>query len=406
MLATLIYRSRLNHALDPSQLATLVQQASERNSELQVTGVLLFDGKQFLQVLEGPLTAVNAVFARISKDSRHVSVVELMRDFAPHRRFLDHGLVLFDLRANKTSSVMRTIIKFGTLKHHLASNDRVYKFIRNFISSPMPVKHVENISVRDWCLNTKVPPFEMANVPLLKNQPCQFAFQPIIEPSRGNISSLEALIRGPDGGSPHDYFSTIPGHKLHEADLASKGWALAMARRLGIGNHKVAINLLPMSLVKIPGAVNILLDHITRNHLDPEQVIVEVTEDEVISNYEEFTSAIRQLRATGIGLAIDDFGSGFAGLSLLAKFQPDKLKIDRTLVTDIHMHGPKQAIVKAIIDCCAEMQITVVAEGVEKVEEWCWLSAAGIERFQGFLFARPVLNGVSSISWPQRVVDF
>lgn len=176
-----------------------------------------------------------------------------------------------------------------------------------------------------------------------------------------------------------------------------------MARRLGIGNHKVAINLLPMSLVKIPGAVNILLDHIKRNQLDPEQVIVEVTEDEMISSYDEFTSAIRQLRAAGIGLAIDDFGSGFAGLSLLAKFQPDKLKIDRSIVTDIHMHGPKQAIVKAIIDCCAEMQITVVAEGVEKVEEWCWLEAAGIERFQGFLFARPILNGVSSINWPQRI---
>ncbi|MFS2056311.1 EAL domain-containing protein, partial [Variovorax sp. CT11-76] len=84
--------------------------------------------------------------------------------------------------------------------------------------------------------------------------------------------------------------------------------------------------------------------------LSPGQIIVEVTEDEVISSYVEFTWAIRQLRAAGIGLAIDDFGSGFAGLSLLAKFQPDKLKIDRTIVTDIHLHGPKQAIVKAILE--------------------------------------------------------
>ncbi|XWJ89850.1 diguanylate phosphodiesterase [Phytobacter ursingii] len=403
MLATLIYRSRLNHALDPSQLAGLVQQASLRNTALQVTGVLLFDGRQFLQVLEGPISAVNAVFERINRDVRHANIVELMRDFAPHRRFLDQGLVLFDLRKTKPSAVLRRVIKFGRLKYHLACNDRVYKFIRNFVSSPLPSKQILTLPADRWQLNTKLPPFDLANIPVLQNQPCQFAFQPIVDPARGNISSLEALIRGPDGGSPQDYFSTIPEHKLHEADLASKGWALAMARRLGIGNHKVAINLLPMSLVKIPGAVNILLDHIKRNQLDPEQVIVEVTEDEVISRYDEFTSAIRQLRAAGIGLAIDDFGSGFAGLSLLAKFQPDKLKIDRSIVTDIHMHGPKQAIVKAIIDCCAEMQITVVAEGVEKVEEWSWLDAAGIERFQGFLFARPILNGVSSINWPQRI---
>lgn len=151
------------------------------------------------------------------------------------------------------------VIKFGRLKYHLARNDRVYKFIRNFVASPLPSKHVLNYPAERWRLNTTLPPFELANVPILHNQPCQFAFQPIVDPARGNISSLEALIRGPDGGSPQDYFSTIPEHKLHEADSASKGWALAMARRLGIGNHKVAINLLPMSLVKIPGAVNILL---------------------------------------------------------------------------------------------------------------------------------------------------
>ncbi len=387
------------------QLIALAQHASRRNTELNVTGVLLFDGKQFMQVLEGPVAAVNAVFERINRDIRHGNVVELMRDFAPQRRFLNHGLVLFDLRDNKPGQVLRSILRFGTLKYHLVRNDRVYKFIRNFLSSSQNRTPEKVITPGRWSLNNKKPPFINISAPPQDNQPCQFAFQPIIEPLRGNISSLEALIRGPNGGSPMEYFATIPLNKLHEADLMSKGWALAMVRQLGIGNHKIAINLLPMSLVKIPGAVDILLDHITRNKLDPGQVIVEVTEDEVISSYDEFTSAIRQLRAAGIGLAIDDFGSGFAGLSLLAKFQPDKLKIDRTIVTDIHKHGPKQAIVKAIIDCCAEMQIAVVAEGVEKIEEWCWLEAAGIERFQGFLFARPVLNGVSAINWPQKIDD-
>lgn len=403
MLATLIYRSRLNGQLDAPQLSQLVERANLRNTELQVTGILLFDGEHFLQVLEGPLASVNTIFARIQKDTRHGNVVELLRDFAPRRRFVDHGMVLFCLQSQAPAVVLRAILRFGTLKYQLASNDRVYKFIRNFISAPNNFGGVRNSAPEQWRFAIKSSPFTPCADPVAVNQPCQFAFQPIIEPQRGNISSLEALIRGPNGGSPQEYFSTIAPGKLHEADLASKGWALAMARRLGIGNHKVALNLLPMSLVKIPGAVDILLDQITRNQLSPGQIIVEVTEDEVISGYEEFTWAIRQLRAAGIGLAIDDFGSGFAGLSLLAKFQPDKLKIDRTLVTDIHLHGPKQAIVKAIIDCCAELQISVVAEGVEKVEEWCWLEAVGIQRFQGFLFARPMLNGVSPINWPQRV---
>ncbi|MGP3591923.1 diguanylate phosphodiesterase [Vagococcus sp. WN89Y] len=404
MLATLIYRSQPTGAFDPSGLAELVGKAWLQNVQLQVTGILLFDGEHFLQVLEGPLASVNTVFARINHDTRHHNVVELLRDFAPHRRFANHGMLLLDLQKQRPAAVLRAILRFGTLKYQLASNDRVYKFIRHFIASSGHTAGVRHTAPDQWRFVVKTPPFLTGAAPDSADQPCQFAFQPIIEPQREKISSLEALIRGPGGGSPQEYFSTIAPEKLHEADLASKGWALAMARRLGIGNHKVAINLLPMSLVKIPGAVDILLDHITRNHLRPGQIIVEVTEDEVISGYEEFTWAIRQLRAAGIGLAIDDFGSGFAGLSLLAKFQPDKLKIDRTLVTDIHLHGPKQAIVKAIIECCAELQIAVVAEGVEKIEEWCWLEAVGIQRFQGFLFARPMLNGVSPVSWPQRVI--
>lgn len=403
MLATLIYRSRLNRALIPSQLTTIVERANHSNATLQVTGILLFDGEYFLQVLEGPLESVNSVFERINNDIRHGNIVELLRDFAPRRRFVDRGMVLFDLRTVQPAAVLRAVLRFGMVRYNQASSDRAYKFIRNFISSANNNGGVRNTSPDEWRFTRKASPFSQETLPMLEGQPCQFAFQPIIEPLRGKISSLEALIRGPDGGSPQDYFASIAPEKLHEADLASKAWALAMARRIGIGNHKIALNLLPMSLVKIPGAVDMLLGHIARNKLSPGQIIVEVTEDEVISSYDEFTWAIRQLRAAGIGLAIDDFGSGFAGLSLLAKFQPDKLKIDRTIVTDIHLHGPKQAIVKAILECCAELQISVVAEGVEKVEEWCWLEAVGVERFQGFLFARPLLNGVPAINWPERI---
>ena len=103
-----------------------------------------------------------------------------------------------------------------------------------------------------------------------------------------------------------------------------------------------------------------------------------------------------------MGLAIDDFGAGYAGLSLLTKIQPDKVKIDREIITDIHQSGPKQAVVRSIINCCRELEIAVVAEGIERIEEWCWLESAGIKRFQGFLFAMPKVNGVGDIRWPVK----
>jgi EAL domain-containing protein (putative c-di-GMP-specific phosphodiesterase class I) len=222
-----------------------------------------------------------------------------------------------------------------------------------------------------------------------------------LSPRKGR-SALEALIRGNDGGSPEHFFSTVDPDNIYEVDLQTKAYAFALAEKLGIGSHKIAVNLL-MSLVNVPNAVEFLVDRDKKHGLQPEQVVIEVTENEMISGFNQFNSAIKQLRGEGIGLAIDDFGSGYAGLSLLTRFQPDKIKIDREIVSNIHLSGPKQAIVRSIISCCSDLEITLVAEGIEKIEEWCWLESAGIRRFQGFLFARPQLNGVGDIHWPHLV---
>ncbi|BAN98118.1 diguanylate phosphodiesterase [Plautia stali symbiont] len=156
-----------------------------------------------------------------------------------------------------------------------------------------------------------------------------------------------------------------------------------------------------MSLVTVPNAVEFLLQEIAANGLVPEQIVVEVTENEIISRAEEFTAEVRKLKAAGISLPLDDFGAGFAGLSLLSKFQPDKIKIDREIISDVHKSGPKQAIVHAIIKCCASLEMVVIAEGVEKAEEWMWLEAVGVSQFQGYLFARPQFNGFPTVAWPE-----
>ena len=88
-------------------------------------------------------------------------------------------------------------------------------------------------------------------------------------------------------------------------------------------------------------------------------------------------------------MTIDHFGAGFAGLQLLAQFQPDRIKINRDLVANVHKSGPRQAIIQAIIKCCSSLEIQFCAVGVEKAEEWMWLESAGISQFQGHLFASP-----------------
>ncbi|ELE9703796.1 diguanylate phosphodiesterase [Enterobacter cloacae] len=402
MLTTLIYRSQLNLSCRSAELRALVERARIRNTNQNITGVLLSNGSDVMQILEGSEESVVKLFHKIRDDQRHCGVVELMRDYGPRRRFNNAGMLLFDLQVQSPKEVLQSVLDYSQLESYLTSDDRVFKFIQSFITG----KHAGNsrapADAAKWTLSREKAPFGEA-VGLIADQICQFALQPIVEPSEGKISSLEALIRSNDGGSPEHFFKTLDQDKIYEVDLQTKKYAFALAEKLGIGSHKIAVNLLPMSLVNVPGAVEFLVDQISLHGLQPEQVVIEVTENEMISGFNKFNSAIKRLRGEGIGLAIDDFGSGYAGLSLLTRFQPDKIKIDREIVSNIHLSGAKQAIVRSIVSCCTDLEITLVAEGIEKLEEWCWLESAGIRRFQGFLFARPQVNGVGDIHWPHLV---
>ncbi|HCI4603320.1 TPA: diguanylate phosphodiesterase [Enterobacter chengduensis] len=402
MLTTLIYRSQLNLSLPPTELRELVERARIRNANLNITGVLLARGSDVLQILEGSEESVLTLFHKIRDDRRHSGVVELMRDYGPRRRFENVGMLLFDLQIQSPKEVLQSVLNYSKLDSYLTSDDWVFKFIQTFITSKRPLLLGGRYDPTTWTLDPETLPFG-APLGLIAGQTCQFALQPIVEPSEGKISSLEALIRGNDGGSPEQFFRTLDSDTLYQVDLQTKAYAFALAEKMGIGSHKIAVNLLPMSLVNVPGAVEFLVDQIKHHGLQPEQVVLEITENEMISGLNQFNSAIKQLRGEGVGMAIDDFGSGYAGLSLLTRFQPDKIKIDREIISDIHLSGPKQAIVRSIISCCSDLEVTLVAEGIEKIEEWCWLESAGIRRFQGFLFARPQLNGVGDIHWPHLV---
>lgn len=366
MLTTLIYRSQLNLSLPPTELRELVERARIRNANLNITGVLLARGSDVLQILEGSEESVLTLFHKIRDDRRHSGVVELMRDYGPRRRFENVGMLLFDLQIQSPKEVLQSVLNYSKLDSYLTSDDRVFKFIQTFITSKRPLLLGGRYDPTTWTLDPETLPFG-APLGLIAGQTCQFALQPIVEPSEGKISSLEALIRGNDGGSPEQFFRTLDSDTLYQVDLQTKAYAFALAEKMGIGSHKIAVNLLPMSLVNVPGAVEFLVDQIKHHGLQPEQVVLEITENEMISGLNQFNSAIKQLRGEGVGMAIDDFGSGYAGLSLLTRFQPDKIKIDREIISDIHLSGPKQAIVRSIISCCSDLEVTLVAEGIEKM---------------------------------------
>ena len=401
MFTVIVYKSRSVKQLISDELTELVEAAAQKNQENAISGVLLYDGDYFLQYLEGPDVAIKLLYQLITLDDRHRNVVKLMDDFSPTRRFGGWSMYCIDVQQMYGQDIYELLAEGATFEstNSLPSHDRVIKLITAFASSRWNDSDLHP-PVQSWQLESRPSPFLPVQLNLLPHAACQFAFQPILSPLTGLISSIEALIRSPSGGSPQSCFEGLSPEALYAFDLESKQHALALASQMQLGAVKLALNLLPMSLIRVPHAVEKLLGYIAQYDFKPQQIIVEITEQESISNFEDFQAAIKELRSAGISVSIDDFGAGFAGLTLLSKFQPEKLKVDRLIVENIHQDGPKQAIVRAMVECAHALGITIVAEGVETMEEWCWLQSAGVDLFQGFLFAKPMLNGVAPIHWP------
>lgn len=406
MLTTIIYRSHICEDVPVKALEEMVAAANRKNRHSDVTGILLFNGTHFFQLLEGPVDNVTAIYQHICRDPRHHNVVELMCDHGPFRRFGNVGMELFDLRQFDTDEVLQQVLDKGTTKYRLTYSDRALQFFRTFVEATEKANYFELPPANSWEFISEETPLSAQSEVVAKGADCSFAFQPIVDPFMQQIVSWEALIRTPEGDSPAAYFQTLPQEALYEADLKSKQVALSMASALGLHTQTLSLNLLPMTLVNVPNAVDFLLTVIEANGFVPEQIVVEFTESEAISRFDEFTHSVRQLKSAGISVTIDHFGAGFAGLQLLAQFQPDRIKINRDLIANVHKSGPRQAIVQAIIKCCASLEIQFCAVGVELAEEWMWLESAGISQFQGHLFASPRLGGIPAVAWPEKKNDF
>ncbi len=392
MLSTLIYRSHICDDVPFADIQAVVDKANHFNRSLNVTGILLFNGTHFFQLLEGPEDGVQSAFRRVCADTRHHNIVELLRDYAPARRFGKLGMELFDLRKYDQSSVLQAVLDRGTSKYQLTWNDRALQFLRTFVSATERENYFEIPDADSWEFISEP---DRAPAPSDTSGHPGVLLQPLVDPLVRELLAVEAT--APDA---EDSTDAAP-QTVFQQELATIRQAFSLSRQLGLGQQTLAINLSPHSLTAVPDATAQLLATIHAAGLLPEQIVVEITENEIATSAVHFRIAIRQLKAAGISLAIDNFGSGYGGLLTLIHLQPDRIKIDRTIISNIHRSGPKQAVVQGLIKCCAALEISVVATGVEQPEEWMWLESAGINIFQGNLFAAARENALASVRWPE-----
>ncbi len=227
------------------------------------------------------------------------------------------------------------------------------------------------------------------------------AFQPIIDITHREIFSYEALVCGKNGETASVLFSQIADEDLIQFDRLARQKALILAKKLHLPCY-LHLNFLARSFTEDKKCVTAMLKVAQEQAIKPDKIIIEITEKDVIYDMVSFSGFVNEVKSLGIKIAIDDFGAGYSGLNMLIDFLPDFIKLNIRFVKNVHKHRSKQALIKAVMQIAVDLGIEVIAEGVETPEELQWLEAHNIKLYQGFLFAKPGVECLPKVVFPNR----
>ena len=230
----------------------------------------------------------------------------------------------------------------------------------------------------------------------LERDEFELHYQPILDAESGEIVAAEALVRWSDGKGglvPPDQFIPVAEETglivpigqwvFRTACAEAQRWREEFGRSIRIGVNVSGHQ------IREPGMLDMVRDAIRETGVDPNQVELELTESTIMQDDELTVHTLRELREMGIGLALDDFGTGYSSLSYLRRFTIDRVKIDRSFVSELPDNADDAALASAIIAMAHGLRLRVVAEGVETPRQALFLRQRGCEELQGYLFGRP-----------------
>lgn len=229
----------------------------------------------------------------------------------------------------------------------------------------------------------------------VSQQQFQLYYQPQVDLNDGSVSGAEALIRWihPERGMiPPDQFIPLAEDTGLIMDIGE--WVLntACVDAIRFAEQQemitIAVNISAKQFYG-PSLAKYIEGILRLTALTPEQLEVEITEGVLLNDMDHAIDILNQLRDLGVGISLDDFGTGFSSLNYLRKLPIDVLKIDRSFICNMFEDQKNQAIVKTIIELGHHMSLKVIAEGIETTEEAEFLRDNGCHIGQGYLFARP-----------------
>jgi EAL domain-containing protein (putative c-di-GMP-specific phosphodiesterase class I) len=264
------------------------------------------------------------------------------------------------------------------------------RLLREFLKA-QPLQEVTCLVKHGWFLG------------VLSQQAIFFHYQPIVDLMTHQVVAYECLARANNAEGKHPWNgqqlvdAAQATHLIYAFDEMARRQCLteiaAFIPRLPLPrNQQFFINVLPNALVRNPRSIEQNLIQMMDLGLKPSQIVFELTEIESVEVTSELLSVLHFIREWGCSLAVDDWGSEVALRNYCLEIQPDIIKLDRAMVNNCSHQPLRQLLLKSLVNAAHDSGITVLAEGIEVVEDLSFCAEIGIDLAQGFLFAQPELH--------------
>ncbi len=233
--------------------------------------------------------------------------------------------------------------------------------------------------------------------------PFSMAFQPIVDVEARRVFAYEALVRGIDGQSAGSVLGQVSKENIYAFDQSCRVKAITLAVQLGIAQSGagLSINFIHGAVYSPQACIQLTLRTARAVGFPVDRLIFEFIETEEVVDRAHLQSIVREYRRHGLRTALDDFGAGFAGLNLLADVTPDILKLDMELTRNLQQRPAAFAIVRQMVALTSQLNIALVAEGIETLAEYQALRQCGVTLMQGYLFARPEFEALPGFRMPE-----
>ena len=211
-------------------------------------------------------------------------------------------------------------------------------------------------------------------------------------------------MRGLQKESAGSILSQVNAENRYAFDQSCRVKAIELASRLGLvaTGAKLSINFMPGAVYSPAVCIQLTLRMAATMRFSTDRLIFEITEVEEVTDRKHLLEIVEEYRRQGFQVVLDDLGSGYSGLNLLAELTPDLVKMDMDLTRKIDSRPVAQAIVRKLVELCDGLQVDLVAEGVETEAEYDVLRGIGVRLMQGYLLARPEFEHLGTFAIPAR----